>query len=212
MDFLTRIDANTLDEASLGIEPQTPLITARGDIIGVTASDGRSAFISGGFTHANGFCAPLGSSEEYIFADNEWNSLPSLVRERGEVVLVEIDDHLYALGGERQIEGYCDGAGEGLDPGEQTVATDEVEIYDPANDVWEIIAGFPNHKFRFAAAVGPDGTIYAFGGQTAHDTACQCFKTTDSIAVFGEGFGSGASIVNSFMLLTVVVVATFVAL
>lgn len=186
MNSLARIDTSTMEDASLTVELQAPLITARGDIIGVSSTDGGSAFISGGFTHENGFCAPLGSSEEYVFDSNEWRALPELVNERGEVVLVELDNHLYALGGERQIEGYCDGAGDDLDPGEKTVGTDEVESYDRESNVWEIVSGFPDHKFRFAAAAGADGLIYAFGGQTAHDTECQCFKTTNDVQVFGE--------------------------
>ena len=192
-DMLARIDTTSLRNDSLTVELQAPLSTARGDIIGIASEDGISAFVSGGFTHANGFCAPLGSGEEYLFASNEWVSLPDLVNERGEVVLVELDEHLYALGGERQIEGYCTGAGEGLDPGEKTVGTDEVEMYDQANNIWKIVSGFPDHKFRFAAAAGVDGLLYAFGGQTAHDTECQCFKTTSDVQVFGKSVGSSAA-------------------
>ena len=181
--------------------------TARGDIIGTTASDGLSGFVTGGFTDANGFCAPLGSTEQYIFASNEWIELPPLVNERGEVVLVEVDDQLFALGGERQIEGFCDGAGESLDPGEKTVGTDEVETLDLDNSAFKIISGFPNHKFRFAAAADQNGTIYAFGGQTNHDPSCQCFRTTDDISVFGKGVGSAAFGLSSvFSLFTVVAV------
>jgi hypothetical protein len=186
MDTLARIDTTSLENDALTIEPQAPLNTARGDVIGVASANGKSAFVSGGFTHANGFCAPLGSSEEYIFATNEWIALPDLVNDRGEVVLVELDDHLYALGGERQLEGFCDGAGDELDPGEMTVGTDEVEVYNHTSDVWEIASGFPNHKFRFAAAAGVDGLIYAFGGQSAHNTECQCFRTTKDVQVFGD--------------------------
>ena len=199
MDTLTRIDTTTLKNDSLTVEPQAPLSTARGDIIGTASADGRSAFVSGGFTHANGFCAPLGSGEEYLFATNEWAALPELVNERGEVVLVELDGHLYALGGERQIEGVCDGAGKDLDPGEKTVGTDEVEMYDETDNIWKIVSGFPDHKFRFAAATGADGLLYAFGGQTAHNTACQCFKTTSDVQVFAEGVGSGAAASQAFL-------------
>jgi N-acetylneuraminic acid mutarotase len=184
LDTLARIDTTTIENDSLTIETQAPLSTARGDIIGISATDGNSAFVTGGFTHANGFCAPLGSTEEYVFASNEWRSLPDLVNERGEVVLVQVEHHLYALGGERQIEGYCDGAGDDIDPGEKTVGTDEVESYDLADDVWTIVSGFPNHKFRFAAAAGVDGLIYAFGGQTAYDSGCQCFKTASDVQTF----------------------------
>lgn len=192
LDFLTRIDATTLDDATLGIEAQAPLRIARGDIVGVTTTDGLSAFISGGFTHANKFCSPLGSTERYSFASNEWEMLPNLVNERGEVVLVEVENQLYAMGGERQIEGVCNGAGDGLDVSELTVGTDEVETLDPSGTAWEVISGFPRHKFRFAAAADGQGIIYAFGGQTNHDNNCQCFKTTADISVFGKGLGSSA--------------------
>lgn len=192
LDFLTRIDASSLGSETLSVEPMAPLRVARGDIIGTADADGLSAYVAGGFTHANGFCAPLGSTEQYVFADDKWNNLPPLVRARGEVVLLEHDNHLYALGGERQIEGFCEGAGDGLDPGELTVGTDEVEFYDEGNNAWNIIAGFPNQKFRFAAAVGSDGLFYAFGGQTAHDPSCQCFKTTDGVSVFVSDISSAA--------------------
>ena len=103
--------------------------------------------------------------------------------ERGEVALVEVDNVLYALGGERPIEGSCNEGFE-VDPGEQTVGTDEVEVLLPDEGAWSIISGFPEHTFRFAAAAGSDGLIYAFGGQSVFDTACDCQRTSDEIRVF----------------------------
>ena len=181
---VARIDTSTLGDSSLVVDEMAPLLTARGDIFGAVSSSGQSAFITGGFTDANGFCAPLGSTEEYNFATDTWTERPNLVNERGEVVLVDVNNHLYALGGERQIEGICDSAGDEIDPGEQTVATDEVEVYE--DNAWTVISDFPNHRFRFAAAVDEDGLIFAFGGQTAYDGECQCFRTTDDIAIFGQ--------------------------
>ncbi len=206
LDALTRIDASTIGDATLGIQAMAPLLTARGDITGVSSTDGESAFISGGFTHANGFCAPLGSTEQYLFASNEWRNLPALLNERGEVVLIEVDNHLYALGGERQIEGVCDGAGEDVDPGENTVATDEVEIFE--NNTWKIASDFPNHKFRFAAATDKNGLIYTFGGQTAHDTECQCFRTVDDVAIFGQVVSSSSAGIS--MLLTILIMGAMI--
>lgn len=184
LDQVARIDARTLVNGNFTIENRTPMNTPRGDIIGVTSSDGEAAFISGGFTHDNEFCAPLSSTEKLTFAGGTWENLPDLMNGRGEVVLVELDDHLYALGGERQIEGVCELRGS-LDPGELTVGTDEVESYD--NGEWKIISDFPQKRFRFAAVAGQDGLIYTFGGQTEFDQSCQCFQTTDEIYVFGEG-------------------------
>lgn len=209
LDTLTRIDASTVNDDTLSIQVMAPLITPRGDISGVAATDGESAFISGGFTHANGFCAPLGSNEEYIFASDQWRALPELVNERGEVVLVEVSDHLYALGGERQLEGLCDSPGDDIDPGEKTVATDEVEVYE--NGEWKVISDFPNHKFRFAAAADSNGLIYAFGGQTAFDNDCQCFRTVNDVAVFGQVVSSSAPAVFQ-SLVSLITVALFVTI
>lgn len=196
LDQVARIDTRTLTEDTLTIEDRTPINTPRGDIIGVAATDGLSAFISGGFTHENKFCAPLASTEELSFATGQWGDLPDLKNGRAEVVLVEHEDHLYALGGERQIEGVCENR-ESLDPSELTVGTDEVESLE--GDEWEIISDFPEEKFRFAAVTGPDGFIYTFGGQTRFEQSCQCFKTTDVINVFGESFGSASPSVASFV-------------
>jgi N-acetylneuraminic acid mutarotase len=181
----------TVDDGALSIEEVAPLDTARGDIYGVTAQDGSFAFVSGGFTHEDLFCDPLASTEEYNFENDNWKVLPDLVNPRGEIVLVELDNHLYSLGGERQIEGVCDLTGE-TNPGELTVGTDLVEVFEKTTNAWKVVTGFPEHKFRFAAVgVGETGLIYAFGGQTAFDDDCQCFKTTDDVSMFGEGVSSG---------------------
>jgi hypothetical protein len=207
---LARIDASTLGQDTLVVDAMAPMKTARGDIYGAVSENGQSAFVTGGFTDANGFCAPLGSTEKYNFASNTWTELTDLVNPRGEVVLVDVSNDLYAVGGERQIEGICDSAGDKIDPGEQTVATDEVEVFE--NNAWKVISDFPNHRFRFAAAADKDGLIFAFGGQTAYDGACQCFRTTDDIAVFGQVVnGSSAAGISSGMWVLALTVATFVA-
>ncbi len=175
--------SGTAGDNTLVVEEVAPLLVPRGDIYASTGPT--SASVGGGFTDADGFCAPLPTVESYDFGTNQWTFLPELVNERGEIVFVELDDHLYALGGERQIAGICDITGD-TDPGELTVGTDLVEVLD--GDEWKILDDFPNHKFRFAA-VGVDetGLLYAFGGQTAWDASCECFKTTSDVQVFGEG-------------------------
>lgn len=187
-------------DSGLVIAEVAPLLEARGDITGVTADDGLSAFVSGGFTDKNGFCNPLETAEEYNFAEDAWENLPPLLEARGEVVLTELNNSLYSLGGERQIEGICDITKKGADVGELTVGTDLVEILDHDGE-WEIVSGFPNHKFRFAAISWNNTFIYAFGGQTAYDDACECFKTVNDVAVWGEGLGSSAT--TSALSLTV---------
>ena len=174
-----RIDTSVL--TPLTVDDMAPLMEARGDIY--AASDGSFAYMGGGFTDANGFCAPLTSAERYEFATNTWTSLPEMPNERGEVVFVASEGHIYAMGGERQIEGICDLTGT-TDPGELTVGSELVESLE--DDEWNLIQSFDDHKFRFAA-VDVDGTIYAFGGQDGWDDDCECFATTTEIQVLGDG-------------------------
>lgn len=182
-----RIDTSApADESStLTLEGMAPLMEARGDIF--AASDGTYAYLGGGFTDANGFCDPLPTAERYEFATNTWTSLPQLLNERGEIVMVESNGDVFAMGGERQIEGICDVTGGATDPGELTVGTELVEVLSDGS--WKVIEGFDDHKFRFAA-VSVDGYIYAFGGQEAWDDDCACFKTTDEIQLLGDGVTS----------------------
>jgi hypothetical protein len=160
LNSVIRIDTSSAN-STLTVEEMAPLIEARGDI--TAASDGTNAYLTGGFTDTNGFCAPLTTAEQYDLGSNTWSNLPDMDNERGEIVMVELDDHIYAMGGERQIEGICELTGT-TDPGELTVGTKVVEVLE--NNQWAVIDNFDDHKFRFAA-VGVNGLIYAFGGQTA---------------------------------------------
>ena len=192
-----RIDATApasdADSTMLIVEEVAPLLVPRGDIY--AASGRTSASVGGGFTDANRFCFPLPSVESYNYATNQWSRLPDLLTDRGEIAFVDMDDHLYAMGGERQIKDICNVTGD-TDPGELTVGTDVVEVLDDGD--WSVLDDFPNLKFRFAAVgVEKIGLIYAFGGQTAWDDSCKCFKTTDDVQVFGEGLGASAAIGNA---------------
>lgn len=192
LNLLTRIDATSLQNDTLAIESMATLNYARGDVWGTVSTDGQYGYVAGGFTNVNNFCAPLGSVERYDFAQNKWDLLPPLVNSRGETVLAEIDNQLYALGGERQIKGICKLKGK-TDPGEMTVGMDEVDHLNAGKNKWEMVAGFPNRKFRFAAAVAPDNIIYTFGGQAPYDSNCMCFRTTDYVAIFGDGVSAAVS-------------------
>jgi hypothetical protein len=198
-----RIDtvASTSSSSSsqeLVIEIMAPLLEARGDISGVTSNTGDYAYVGGGFTHENGFCAPLETVEQYGMEQKQWTPIDPLQNARGEIVLLELDNHLYSLGGERQIEDICtiliDNS---TDPGEHTNGVELVELWEQGQD-WLEIASFPNHKFRFAAIV--DRTmlaIYTFGGQAKYDTACQCFPTTTEINVLKATSHDSSSVTPS---------------
>jgi hypothetical protein len=190
-DTTFRIDTSAAavdGSTTLTVEEMAPLAEARGDIF--AASDAEFAYLGGGFTDANQFCAPLTSAERYEFATNTWTSLPPLINERGEIVMVEWNGDIVAMGGERQIADICDLTGE-TDPGELTVGLELVEVLSDGG--WKVIESFDDHKFRFAA-VNVDGLIYAFGGQAAWDDDCQCFKTTDDIQILGNGVTSAPTV------------------
>jgi hypothetical protein len=191
----TNIRINTSDAASpLVVEEMAPLIEARGDIF--AAFDASFAYLGGGFTDANEFCAPLATAEKYEFSTNTWTNLPPLPNERGEIVMVASGGHIYAMGGERQIDGICDLTGT-TDPGELTVGSELVESLE--GDQWNLIESFDDHKFRFAA-VDVDGIIYAFGGQDAWDDDCECFKTTSEIQILGDGVTSAPTMASGHVV------------
>jgi hypothetical protein len=166
-------------------EEVAPLNVARGDIVGVTSNDGSSAFVAGGFSHVD-WCQPLVSVEEYKFGTNEWSTLPDLMDARGEIVLVESGNHLYSLGGEGPLD-YEGCSTDTYQISTKTIATDRIEILMDGETEWKILESFPKERFRFAAVgIAEDDIIYTFGGQTAFDEDCQCFKTTDGVYIFGS--------------------------
>jgi hypothetical protein len=95
---------------------------------------------------------------------------------------------VFALGGERQIEGHCDMKDNLPEPGERTIVIDKVERYGVDVDRWVTLADLPQgHRFRFAG-VGYLDKMYTFGGQERFDLGCNCYKTTDEVSVYEEVF------------------------
>jgi len=133
----------------------------------------------------NNFCGPLKTAEMYDLEKNVWTYLPDLEHPRGEIALGDLNTHLYAVGGERQIANICNLTGtNSTTPGSETIALDFVEIFDEVKRDWVIAADFPTYRFRFAAVVSNDSEIYAFGGQEAYSSTCNCFKTSNQVTIF----------------------------
>jgi len=189
MSNVFRIDTeNTVSSNSLVVEDRTSLKFARGDVSGTTDDAGTYAIVSGGFSHENDFCDPLDSVERYDFATNAWTDLPPLGSARSDKVLVELNKTIFAIGGERQIENVCSLSNDTTpEPGELTVAVDDVERLDFGASEWITIADLPFHRFRFpAVGFDDDEEIYTFGGQKAYDKKCQCFRTSNEIIIYKE--------------------------
>jgi len=205
-----RIDATTTDFTSdvPNIEARASLNLERGDVAG--AAESTYAVVAGGFTHNNGFCEPHVQAELYDFEKDTWTFISNMTYARGDKAVVSLEDHIYALGGERQVVGHCD-----LDvlpePGERTIVIDKVERYNVDDDSWATLADLPDgHRFRFAG-VGYNGKIYTFGGQDRYNLACNCYKTSNDVTVYEEvEIGSGAvmNVVASLLALATLVTSS----
>lgn len=176
-----RIASDSVD--SVKIESVAPLQVARGDIRAV-ANDKGLAFVVSGFTDQNEFCAPLPVVEMYEIASDTWTFLDDVKSPGGDKALVELDGHVFAIGGEDQVDPTCSPTVDPPDPGEATVALDDVEMLDESG-AWTTVASIPDARFRFdAEAVGSQ--IFVFGGQNAYDKTCQCYSASSEILVSTE--------------------------
>jgi hypothetical protein len=141
------------------------------------------AYVIGGFTHTDNWCAARNDVETYRPNDDAWSRLSaaqSLTYGRGDKAVVTVGTRLYVIGGESKTD--CEG-----DPGQRTSPTTEVEVFETADGdaaSWtEEIADIPNDHFRFPA-VSYNGVIYAFGGQNYYNADCDCFPTSNVILTF----------------------------
>lgn len=178
-----------LSEGQVVFNEVGSLNVGRGDVHSVVSDDGKSAFVAGGFNpDTTGFwCTPLRSVERYDFSMGQWSTIPNLTTPRSEVVLVELENHLIALGGESPLNVDACMEAEYVDPGEMTQATDVVEILNDDATAWIEKEEFPEERFRFAAVgVVEQGLIYAFGGQKKYGDECNCQDGSDAVFIHGR--------------------------
>lgn len=207
IDPIATGDLNDLVMAEVASLP-----TPRGDLTGVTATDQDGtpyALVTGGFTHENGFCDPLATSERYDFSSDTWTDAADLLTGRGDKALVVLNDRVFAIAGERQIANIC--LVDKPEPGDGTVPIDDVEWYNSGTDEWTAIEDLTNHRFRFAA-IGYEDEIFTFGGQLAYDDSCKCFKTSDEVTVYREIFGMTSGAVEHSSKMVALLLAVGVAL
>lgn len=183
-------------------------MASRGDIKAV--SDGVVAYVSGGFTDTNGYCPSLDTVEKYTFATDTWEALPPLQTGRGDKALVLLNGHLFAMGGENQVQGSCNITN--AQPGEQTIVVDDVELFD--NGAWKVLTSLRDRRFRFDAVADQDhNSIFTFGGQLALNSSCQCFRTSDEIHLYIHEFNdekkSSAPLLSSLGSLLLVIFGAF---
>jgi Galactose oxidase, central domain/Kelch motif len=195
------------DSNTLVFDRMASIGQSRGDITGVT--DGTYAYITGGFTHQNFFCEPLDSVERYSLDNDIWETIAPLNFPRADKALVAMNNRIFAIGGERQIVNICQITSL-PDPGEQTIAVKNVEVYQ--NGEWTVLASLPEHRLRMAGVGWEEtSTIYTFGGQAAYDNDCQCFAATNEIVAYVDvDHTSASAIIKTVVGRSIVVTATAV--
>jgi len=146
----------------------------RGDIF-AAASD-KYVYVTGGFSHTNGFAAPLETVERWrlestVHPDthSQWERVANMTHGRADKALMHMNSRIYSIGGEK--------AG--------TVAIKDVEVFDEFTGVWTVKGTISDETFRFvAAAHEPTESIYIFGGQNYYDSACDCYKISKEVLRF----------------------------
>jgi N-acetylneuraminic acid mutarotase len=122
--------------------PQMP--TARRDVVAVTGSDG-IIYVFGGHNNYD-------TVEAFDPVNEIWYTKASVPTGRWWAGgALGPDGKIYIVGG--GISGYVDGA------------LDSLEVYNPAPDSWETRSPMPAKSSALGAAFGPDGKLYAIGGE-----------------------------------------------
>lgn len=224
-----RSNTYSIDTRNEGkIEELTPMFTERGDVAAVRFNQKSKdiAFVIGGFTDANNFCAPLNTVENYDFKNDKWYQSSSenmdLTTERGDKVADVMDGLVLVIGGEAKHEDMCNETlSADLNPHIHAQGIHDIEVLDPLEKDahWEKATNLPEIRFRAASAVDEkSNTLYLFGGQKSHNPTCNCYRTSDDIFSYvGEqpkksgGLGAtGTALIVTACVLVLLVGAIFV--
>ena len=105
---------------------------------------------------------PTGSVEGYCPATKQWTTYPSLPAPRFGLACVQVDDKIYAIGGESDV----------LEP------VNTMFVLEPGAAAWRETAGMRTPRARPGAAV-VDGLIYVCGGSDGSDTQLNTVEVRD---------------------------------
>ena len=156
MATLTRYDTTTGN-----ITIMTPMHVGRGDT--GLAMLGDNAIVLGGWNSTVGFCQPMTAAESYSPSTNTWTTLASMSYGRGDLAVVAMGGHIFAIAGETKQSGDCF----------LSVPVPLVERYNPNDNTWVVEQSISSNLFRFVGASynssGDDWAIYLFGGQGSFD-------------------------------------------
>ena len=218
LDRVALIDMSNIDNVQYSWNPT--LMSERGDIdvvfIDVTA------YVAGGYTHANNYSIPYDSVEKMDMTTGQWSTVDDLNNGAGDQQYVGLNGKIFAMGGETKLN-QDSSSTELPHLGAISTVLDVVEVYDPSAEgtpKWISLEDMPVALFRFAAAEWPtsddEGVIFVFGGQGGFDPDCECFRTTQEVLVFdateaaldaASSDGSVKAVVSSISLVVAVSIA-----
>lgn len=193
VDYVAKKFMIQIDPETEGYLVKKSMPTARGDASAVSYvfADGKTkAYIMGGFTDVNDFCAPLADAEVYDFETDSWIEINDLNYKRGDKAVVVHNGRVVAIGGESKHEEKCNQGGTPLEEvGSGSELVDTVEYFDPRDSepMWRTETKLEEHRFRAAAvSVKSTGSVYVFGGQSLFTESCDCYPTSDTIYEYIE--------------------------
>ena len=209
---ICRLDGTGGEAAGLVWERRSDLRTARASAVGFSYS--RVGYVAGGYTHLDGHCGALASTEVYDTDGDRWWDGPSMGMGRAAAQSAKSRGRLFVVGGEtrRPHLGRTGWGAEDLreecptdprtlaahrsSPRRGSRVVDSVEVLDPIEGEgasWRRIGGgLPDggRRYRFSLLPWPaeDG-LYAFGGVSGSDpdpsTTCDgCLHVADDIVVY----------------------------
>ena len=178
-------NAIVVNTAGLQVMASSP--HPRGDFHAVTLFV--YAYLAGGITHTSMWCEGLTTTERYHMATDTWQELAPLPTGRADMAVASLNNKIISIGGETKPDDCL----EQSDPAYGSFPADHVEVllhHEQQDDTqWVPFARFLDERFRFAAAVVPaQNRIYTFGGQLPFDFTCDCFPTSDDVAIGTEVF------------------------
>jgi Kelch motif len=169
----------SLKTGRLQVARNANMIHRRGDS-GITVDeDERYAYVSGGSSQTNEFCTPLASVERFDIENNEWEEMAPLQQARTGKSIVQIDDHILAVGGGQQSGKLCNKTSS--DPSDFQTPVHSIEVYEDGQ--WGVVDKLAEYRYRSASVV-INNTVYSFGGQSVYFTVCSCHPTVDEVFIY----------------------------
>lgn len=146
----------------------------RGDIFAAVSED--YVYVTGGFSHVNGFSSPLETVERlnldtstHSQDGSQWERVANMTHARGDKALMHMNGKIYAIGGEKT----------------GSTAIKDVEVFDELTGEWTVETEIDDETFRFVAvAHEASESIYIFGGQNYYNATCDCYKISNDVLRF----------------------------